>query len=165
MNPWQLAKSGTEHGEQTALFCFTAKAQSYGFPLAFQQASYEAGNIDILKATGIAVPDLKWFHAIPNGGNRGDNAKSRAIEGGRMKAEGVKSGVLDCFWPLQRADYNGIYIEMKKSTLKVDKNPTAGCSEEQKDFGQFVIDNGYYAIVCYSWLEAAKVLEWYYNLV
>lgn len=161
MNPWQLAKSGTEHGEQTALFCFCAKAYLVGFEVAFQEDAYK---LPIGIPNDPAIPELKWFHAIPNGGNRGDTAKSRAIEGGRMKAEGVKSGVLDTFWPLQRLDFNGLYIEMKKSTLRNANNPVAGCSDEQKEFGQFVTNNGFCARVCYDWLEAAKLLQWYYNL-
>jgi hypothetical protein len=170
MNPWQLAKT-SESSQQTALFCFVAKAQRYGFDLAFQRASYEAGNIDILAATGIPVPELAWFHHIPNGGSRGDTEKSAKIAGGKLKAEGVKAGVLDCFWPMSRSNqyrtgiaYCGLYIEMKRPDLKSKNNPTAGLSDEQKEFGQFVINSGYSAHVCYTWLEAAEVLRWYYRL-
>lgn len=163
MNPWQLAKSGTEHGEQTALFCFCAKAEKYGFAVAFAADSYKNGE-HWKGITAYPVPELKWFHAIPNGGNRGDTEKSRAIEGGRMKAEGVKSGVLDTFWPLKRGPFSGLYIEMKRKALKNEKNHLAGCSDSQIEFGQFVTNNNFVARVCYTWEEAAKALEWYYSL-
>ncbi len=81
---------------------------------------------------------------------------------------------MDCFWPLQRWYYNtveehddtysGLYIEMKRPSLKSVNNPTAGLSEEQKDFGQFVINNNFSSHVCYTWLEAAEILKWYYEL-
>ena len=35
---------------------------------------------------------------------------------------------------------------------------------EQNVFGLYVTSQGYIAKVCYSWLEAAEVLQWYYNL-
>lgn len=160
MNPWQLAKSGTEHGEQVALFCFAAKAHLVGFKVAMHEDAYKMP-IGILDDP--AIPELKWFHAIPNGGNRGDTERSRAIEGGRMKAEGVKPGVLDCFWPLKRGAYSGLYIEMKRRILRNEKNALAGCSKEQIEFGQFVSDNGFKAIVCYDWEEAARALCAYYE--
>ena len=45
MTPEQLAKPGTEHAHQVALFCW----------LASQLAAY---------------PEVKWVYAIPNGGER-----------------------------------------------------------------------------------------------
>jgi hypothetical protein len=89
ITPEQLAKSGTEHGEQTALFCWCAE----------NIATY---------------PELRWFFAIPNGGTRGDDAKARAIRGGALKAEGVKAGVADTFLMCARGGWHGLFIEMKR---------------------------------------------------
>lgn len=172
MTPWQLAKD-SEHSQQVALFCFCARAQRVGFELAKNEIEWP--NVNHVRLMDMKpIPELAFFHAIPNGGNRGDTARSRAIEGGRMKAEGVKAGVLDCFWPLTKhkpaganmiqAGYSGLYIEMKSPKFKRAGDPQSGCTDEQRDFGQFVIDQGYSCHVCYSWLEAAEVLEWYYNL-
>lgn len=170
MTPWQLAKD-SESSQQQALFCFVAKAAQIGFELAKLPKSYQYANADFVGVPG--VPELLWYHAIPNGGSRGDTARSRAIEGGRMKAEGVKPGVLDTFWPLARHDnsegyseviYCGLYIELKKPALKQVNNPTNGLSDEQKAFGQFCIDQGYMCRVAYSWLEAVDILEYYFNL-
>ena len=95
MNPQTLAKSGTEHGEQAALMCW-ANYMSHWYPL------------------------LAYLYANANGGSRGDTEKSRAIEGAKMKAEGVKVGVPDLTGPWPRyvasmnANYAGLYIEMKR---------------------------------------------------
>lgn len=158
MNPWQLAKT-SESSQQVALFCFLAKAQSVGFGIAKQQDAYKL-NYGI--PDDPAIPELKWLHHIPNGGTRGDNATSRAIAGGQLKAEGVKSGVHDLCWPLSRGAFCGLYIEMKKPAEQNTK--TGGLSDNQVAFGDFVYSQGYFVRACYSWLEAAETIEWYYKL-
>ncbi len=165
MNPWQIAKSGSEHSEQAALFCYCAKVEHLGFNLSRQREAYQAGAIEMMKEACLdyPVPEIKFYHAIPNGGNRGDTEKSRAIEGGRMKAEGVKPGVLDTCWPLARGGYCGLYIEMKRKSLLNPDNPLAGCSEDQLAFGQFIHEQGYYATVCYGWEHATRTLQAYYE--
>lgn len=84
----KLAKSGSEHGEQVALFCWAAQQQS-------------------------KWPELMLMFAIPNGGTRGDDEKARMIRGGQLKAEGVKPGVCDVLLPIARHGMNGLFIEMK----------------------------------------------------
>ena len=128
MSPESIAKSGTESAHQQALFAWCAL------------------NIE-------TYPELKWFHAIPNGGSRGDNQRSRAIQGGKLKAEGVKSGVADCFLPVKRGVWSGLYIEMKRDTGKPSK--------EQKEFGVFVQLQGFGFVVCYNWEDAVKCLKEY----
>jgi len=125
MTPEQLAKSGTEHGHQAALFCWCAL------------------NVDI-------YPELKWFHAIPNGGSRGDDAKTRAIRGNQLRAEGVKPGVSDTCLPVRRGLWAGLYIEMKKPGKKATK--------EQIEFGEFVKSQGYGFAVCDHWEKARDML-------
>ena len=133
----QLAKSGTEHAHQTALFAWCALSVG-------------------------KHPELKWFHAIPNGGSRGDTQRSQQINGGMMKAEGVKKGVADCFLPVKRGIWAGLYIEMKKPDLKPKRlDSKGGLSDEQIAFGEFVKSQGFGWIVCYSWIEAKEILEKY----
>lgn len=134
MLPQDLAKSGTEHGEQSALFCW-AGLNLWRFPV------------------------LRWLHAIPNGGSRGDDAKSRAIRGGQMKAEGVKTGVADVFLPIPKGGYHGLYIEMKKPNQRpVKKTSKGGLSDEQILFAEFCYEHGYGWKVCYTWLEAVETI-------
>ena len=162
--PNDLAKSGTEHGEQVALFAWVRMATMRGFAAAWDDECYKkAGYAAATYGEAHAIPALKWFHSIPNGGSRGDDAKSRAIRGGQLKAEGQRNGVLDTFWPFPRSVYAGFYIEMKKRDLKREGKPLHGCSEEQIEFGSFVSSLGYLALVCYTWQDAAKEIEKYYK--
>lgn len=130
MTPDQLAKSGTESGHQRAVFCWAA-----------------------LNVT--RLPELRWLHHIPNGGSRGDDARSRAIRGATLKAEGVRTGVADLCLPVKRGEWSGLYIEMKKPGKL--KNTSA----EQKEFGAFVQSQGFGWVVCDNWETAVKVLEEY----
>ena len=130
MTPEQLAKSGTEHGHQTALFCWCA------------------ANRDLF-------PELEWFHAIPNGGLR---SKAQA---GKLKAEGVKAGIPDTFLPVARRGFHGLYIEMKKPTMRPKRGGKGGVSDEQEIFMRAVEHGGYCCKVCYSWEEARNALTWY----
>jgi len=81
---------------------------------------------------------VRWFrqtwpgvriHAIPNGG-----ARSKATAG-RLKAEGVASGVPDLFVPAWR-----LWIEMKRAK-------GGSLSPEQKDFIKQLESVGYWVIV------------------
>ena len=157
MTPEKLAKSGSEHGHQTAFFAYAAVAQLHGFGVAdlwanghkIEHAKKLAETHDDYKP----LPMLKWMHAIANGGSRGDTDLSRKIEGGKMKAEGVKKGVSDICLPYNCGGNCGLYIEMK-----VGKNKP---SPEQVEFGEFVKSQCYQFHVCYSWQEAVVVLKQY----
>ena len=137
MTPGQLAKSDSEAAHQTALFAWAA----------LQVKRW---------------PELRWLHHIPNGGSRGDDAKSRAIRGGQMKAQGVRTGVSDISLPVKRGPYSGLYIEMKKPGKKPKREGSkGGVSDEQAEFGAFVQSQGFGWCVCYSWEEAARIIEQY----
>ena len=91
-------------------------------------------------------PQLRWMHAIPNGGLRDVRTATN------LKAEGVKAGVLDIFLPYPNDKWSGLYLEMK-----VGKNRL---TEEQKEFIAFV-QRYYDYSVCYSWLEAKdKIVDY-----
>lgn len=92
-------------------------------------------------------PELKYMFAIPNGGLR---SKATA---GKLKAEGVKSGVPDIFLPLAKRGYNGMFIEMKVNRNK----PT----ENQNDWIEALAKAGYFCVVCWSADEAIENLLWY----
>ena len=52
-----------------------------------------------------------------------------------------------------RNGYHGLYIELKAGKNKATKN--------QEKWQVFLNDQGYYAVICYGWHEAAKVIEEY----
>lgn len=139
INPDTLAKSGSEHGEQCALFCWlNYMAQWY--------------------------PMLDYVYANANGGSRGDTDKSRKIEGGKMKAEGVKPGAPDVTVPIPRKHvgrntlYPGMFIEMKR----VDGGD--GGSKEQHDWADYLRSQHYHVVFCNGWKEAVAALRDYLEI-
>lgn len=83
MTPEQLAKSGSEHAHQSALFCWAGQS------------------VNPLKER------IKWLHSIPNGAHMGPKHASKMIK------EGMRAGVWDIFLPVTMGPFSGLYIEMK----------------------------------------------------
>ena len=136
MTPQDLAKSGSEDAEQTALFSWVR---------------------DRINEDSDYWGCLEWMFAIPNGGSRGGDKKSAMIVGGKLKATGVKAGVSDIFIPVPAHNLCGLFIEMKKSKL----NGGGTVSPKQQEFGNWVQQMGYGFCVCYGWEEAAAVItQW-----
>lgn len=136
ITPENLAASGSEDGHQMAVFCWAAD------------------NVG-------KYPQLKWLHAIPNGGSR------NIIEAGKMVAAGLRSGVWDTFLPLPiqtewAKQYAGLYVEMKREKYRNAKN--GGLTEDQIEFGEYAKKMGYYCQVCYNWIEAKEIITNYINL-
>jgi hypothetical protein len=88
-----------------------------------------------------------YLFAIPNGG-----ARSKAVAG-RMKAEGLKAGVLDLKFELPIGRCPGLWIEMKagKNTL----------TPEQRTWRERMARLGFKVVVCWDW-EVARdhILEY-----
>lgn len=95
--------------------------------------------------------DLEWLFAIPNGGERD------RIVAGRMKAEGVKSGVSDLCLPVARGGFFGLFIEMKRFD-------GGTVSENQTQFLEFVGRHGYANAICYGMEQAVHTLKRYLDL-
>ena len=95
-------------------------------------------------------PELVLLYHIPNGGKR--DAKTAT----NLKRQGVKAGVPDLHLPVARGGYHGLYIE-----LKVGKNKQ---TDKQKEWQRELTKQGYLAVVCYGWEEAAKGLVEYLEL-
>lgn len=93
------------------------------------------------------MPELEYMHHIPNGGKRD---KRTAVA---LKRQGVKAGVPDICLPVARNGYHGLYIELKAGKNKATKS--------QGKWQKFLNSQGYYAVICYGWHEAAKVIEEY----
>ena len=156
MNPETIAKSGTEHAHQTALFAWCAVARLYGFDVADDWAAgmgIEAAKSSRTNRT--PVDALAWFHAVHNQGH------AIRIRGAIVKAEGVRRGVPDTFLPWPVAHWHGLYIEMKKPTERPKTKGKGGVSDEQGAFGAYALRVGYGWAVCYSWREAADTLRAY----
>lgn len=172
MTPNKLAKE-SEHSQQVALFAYVAVAYLHGFDVADEWC--KTGKLPKREPDAPpAVPALEWFHAIPNGGSRGDDEQSRKIRGGQMKAEGARQGIADTFlpWPVYEqcptdsqqmvVKWCGLYIEMKKPSLRPkSEGAKGGASDEQIAFGQYAQRVGYGWAVCYDWEQAVCYLRSY----
>lgn len=157
MTPADLAKPGTEHAHQVALFQAVAE---------WRWQNKDSSEANIIRARDA----LEWLFAIPNGGDR------HAAVASKIKAEGAKAGVYDLFLPcpisgLRLAPFNekpqikvhvewhGLYIEMKKPERRNHKD--GGLSTDQLRFKAFVGVKGYAHVVCYTWGEAFAALMTY----
>lgn len=107
MHPNSLCKSGLEHGEQVALFCWS---------------SYQV-------RAGAADERLDLLFAVHNQGH-GD-----AIRGAHAKAEGVRKGVFDLFLPVPGPGGHGLWIEMKKRKGGTVSPEQKAWSEQMREQG------------------------------
>lgn len=96
-------------------------------------------------------PEIDLMYHIPNGGKRGK------VEAARFKAMGVKPGVPDICLPVPRGGYHGLYIEMKRRR-------GGRVSQDQADWIDAIIHQGYVAVVCRGWIEASEQIEKYMKL-
>ena len=96
--------------------------------------------------TGL-MPELQYMYHVPNGDKR-DKATAAVL-----KRQGVKAGVPDIMLPAARAGYHGLYIE-----LKAGENTT---TKKQKEWLEYLRQQGYYTAVCYGWQPAAQLIEQY----
>jgi hypothetical protein len=97
------------------------------------------------------VPELQGLFAVPNGGKR------HVIVAKKLKAEGVKAGVLDVWLPVSRAGYHGLVMEMKRP------GAITRLSEEQKWWHRFLTMQGWLTSTHDNWQSAWNVLIRYLN--
>lgn len=107
----------------------------------FRWAAYESG----------AHPELMLLYHIPNEGQR-----SRAT-GARLRAEGLKRGVPDLCLPVPRGKWHGLYIELKR--LRGGR-----VSDEQQRWLDALNEQGYFAVVCRGWQQAAAEIQNYLGI-
>ena len=93
-------------------------------------------------------PELKLMYHTPNEGKRSVST------GAKMKREGLVSGVPDIHLPVAKGKYHSLYIELKR--VKHSK-----ISKEQEAFIRLLNMYDNFAIICYGWEQAIKVIEWY----
>lgn len=109
-------------------------------------------------------PELAALHAVQNWAG-----VKNAREGAQRKREGVKAGVPDLHLPVARGGYFGLYIEMKRVAVRVNKTkaPTqvrTRTTSEQDEWHARLSDLGHYVKVCWTAEEAQTVLEQYLTL-
>lgn len=93
-------------------------------------------------------PELKLLHHIPNEGKRSIST------GARMKREGLTSGVPDISLNVPSGQYHSLHIELKR--IKHSR-----VSAEQEEYIKLLNKYGNFAVICYGWEEAVKIIEWY----
>ena len=156
MTPSQIAKT-SESSHQQALFFYCVVACRQGWKAADEWC--DTGKLTPVRSNANGVCALEWLHSIPNGGLRSP------ATGAKLKAEGVKKGVPDCFLPYSVGKWHGLYIEMKKPSLKpkTDRSTKGGLSDDQIKFKNYCLRVDYGFVTCYSWIEAVEVLKQYIN--
>jgi hypothetical protein len=92
-------------------------------------------------------PELRWMFAVPNGGDR------HPAVAAKLKAEGVKRGVLDVWLPIARQGFHGLVIEMKVKGNDLSK--------EQREWKTRLEANGYKVAVCYGFEAARHAIQDY----
>lgn len=141
MTPDQLSQSGTESGNQRALF----DAVRRGI------------------ASGVLPLCCELMYAIPNGDKRDPRIAAK------LKAEGVKPGVPDIFLPVPRSVFHGLYIELKRpeSTYeqdgKIKKRREGKASDAQNEMIGKLVAMGYGVNVCVGWQSAYDTIVAYCN--
>jgi len=154
MTPDDLTRSGTEHGQQMAVFAWANCAAMYGFEWANDDLAYSHSTREALnRAFRYEVAPLKWLYAIHNQGH-GD-----AIRGGKAKAEGVKAGVPDMCLPYPTGGYAGLYLELKLEKYRNTKG--GGRSQKQDDWIAYLRSVGYCVDTAYGWREAVTIITKY----
>jgi hypothetical protein len=149
MTPEDCCKSGTEFGEQSALFAWAnSKETRQRFPHFFNAETKRC----------------KMYSTNQN--------FMDAVKGARAKQIGIQSGVADIFIPLPRHGVAGLYIELKIDPTHPQNQrtgakgtaiaPKAGkVSDEQAAFGRQVIADGYGWAVAEGWKAAAAIVSQY----
>lgn len=139
MTPDQCAKSGSEHGEQVALFCWlNSREVREQFPQLYNS---ENGKCKVIST-------YQNF--------------TDAVKGARAKAAGISSGVADIFLPLPRAGVHGLWIELKINPDNPNNKGKKGkLSQEQREFSRQVIADGYGWAKAEGWQEAAELIRSY----
>lgn len=110
----------------------------------------QAAFFEWCKLNETKYPELAYFYAIPNGGKRSISVAHK------LKAEGVKSGVLDTHLPVRHGAFIGLWIEFKfgRNTL----------TDEQHAWLDFLVAQHHRVYVCYNSFEAIAITLEYLRL-
>lgn len=120
----KLAAADTEHAHQRALF----------------------GWLNHMVLTQ-EHPMARLCFAVPNGGKRDP------ITAARLKAEGVKAGVPDVVYPVPRASWCGLFMELKAGNGRT--------SDDQDEWHTLLRQCGHAVAVCWGWQMARQCFRDY----
>ena len=87
------------------------------------------------------------LYAVPNG-----NLRTFSV-GAKLKAEGVRRGILDLHLDVPRGSFHALHIEMKIWPNKP--------SPEQEAVMRYLVDAGYRVLVCWSAEQAVEAIKQY----
>ncbi len=93
-------------------------------------------------------PELKLMYHVPNEGKR---SIATAM---RQKHMGLKTGVPDICLPVARGGWHGLYIELKRAH-------GGKLTASQREWLTALEGQGYRAVRCDGWSEAAQAIERY----
>lgn len=88
-------------------------------------------------------PEARRAYAIPNGGMR------NKIVAAKLKAEGVRKGVLDVHLPIPRGGCAGCWIEFKAGSNTL--------TPEQKEEAERLANDGFCVLACW---DAETAIRW-----
>ncbi len=107
---------------------------------------------------------VKWFHlkyrnilldASPNPGKM--DKKKAAM----MSAEGLLAGSPDIRVYKACRGYHGLFVELKVD--KTERHARGRVSEIQQECIDKLNAAGYHAVVCFGWISAKEIIDWYLN--
>lgn len=103
-------------------------------------------------------PELRWLHANVNGAAlmRKDPSQKFSRQAEKLKAEGLRKGILDVSLEVARGGYFGFWLEMKRKGNNL--------TPEQREFTAFLHEQGYYVGLAYTAEEAWDFLECYLRM-
>lgn len=105
--------------------------------------------IDWVRLSHKRYSGLEFGFAVPNG-----SARHPAVAA-KLKAEGVRKGVIDWLCPARRNGFNGLGLEFKAGKNKL--------TQEQREFIDFLRAEGWHVEVCYSTEEAIEQVKRYFR--
>lgn len=95
---------------------------------------------------------------IPNGTHLAGSPKQRAIQAGRLKAQGQRNGVPDLFLPVAASGHHGLFIEMKR-------RKGGQVSPKQVKWCEYLNAAGYRAVICKGADEAKEAIKCYLSTI
>ncbi|MHB1933646.1 MAG: VRR-NUC domain-containing protein [Leptospirillum sp.] len=99
------------------------------------------------------IPELICLFSVPNGGSR------HLLEAINLKRTGTKSGIPDVVLPVPRGQFHGLFLELKKTSLRPKTTKSkGGVSETQLDWIIRLRSQGYAVQVCYGASDAISTI-------